>query len=362
MSKTLFTPGPVMMFRETLGIAAAQVPYARTAAFSDVVRKSEAALLRLVSAPPGSHAVFITGSGTAAMEAAVVNFMDDGDVAAVINGGAFGQRFFDICARHGVPVQEASADRDPLTDGKVLKQLRAPVKALYVNAHETSIGHAYDLAATARFCLAHNCLHIVDGIGLFVTDRLDMTASDIDVLIVSSNKGLALAPGLSMLVLSPKALAQMIARPRTYYLDLRAMVSDGARGQTPFTPAIGVVLQLEQRLSSLLTTGLDRSIDHARGLAAHFRAALDRLPLRPYSRHMPNAMTAVEVTASGLSARKIVDRLDAEHDLVVAPNGGQLADKVFRVAHMGNLTTGHVDRLVQALEQIFQAKLAERIK
>ncbi len=354
MSKILFTPGPVMMFPETLRSAATQIPYSRTAAFSELVLRAEAALLRLVCAPQGSRAVFLTGSGTAAMETSVISFIDAGASAAVVNGGAFGQRFSDICARHGVPVQEASVDRDPLTDGKALKELRPPVSALFINAHETSVGHVYDLQATARFCLEHDCLHVVDAIGLFVTDRIEMTASKIDVLILSSNKGLALAPGLSMLVLSPKAQTRIVAQPRSYYLDLRGMLSDGARGQTPFTPAIGVILQLAERLSGLLTAGLDRSIEHARGLAGQFRAGIERLPLKLYSRHMPNAMTAVEVTEPGLPARTIVDRLDAEHGLVVAPNGGKLEAKMFRVAHMGNLTTGDVASLVNALTQIFQ--------
>jgi len=354
VTKILFTPGPVMMFPETIRAAAIQVPYARTKAFSEIVLRAEAALLRLVSAPPGSRALFLTGSGTAAMEAAVVNFTDANASAAVVNGGAFGQRFSDICARHGVRVQQAMVDRDPLTDGKALGQLRAPVGTLFINAHETSVGHVYDLQATARFCLERDCLHVVDGIGLFITDRLDMTDSNIDVLILSSNKGLALAPGLSMLVLSPKALTRIVGEPRSYYLDLRAMVSDGGRGQTPFTPAIGVILQLEERLSSLLRSGLSRSIEHARQLAAHFRRGISDLPLRPYSRHMPNAMTALEVVDPGLSARSIVDRLDAEHGLVVAPNGGKLETRMFRVAHMGNLTTGDVDLLLKALKHILQ--------
>jgi aspartate aminotransferase-like enzyme len=344
-----------MMFPETLRSAAIQIPYSRTAAFSELVLRAEAALLRLVSAPEGSRAVLLTGSGTAAMEAAVLNFVDLKGSVAVINGGAFGQRFCDICVRHGVPVQEARVDRDPLTDGSALKKLRAPINALFLNAHETSVGHAYDLQATARFCVEHDCLHVVDGIGLFVTDPLDMTNSHIDVLILSSNKGLALAPGLSMLVLSPKAQARIVAQPRSYYLDLRAMLSDGARGQTPFTPAIGAILQLEERLSGLLKAGPDASIEQARRLATYFRAGIESLPLRPYARHMPNAMTAVEITEPDLPARTIVDRLDAEHGIVVAPNGGQLEAKLFRVAHMGNLTTGDVDLLIKALKQIFQS-------
>jgi len=343
-----------MMFPDILKLGSMQIPYPRTKSFSEVLLKLEVALLGLVSAPLGSRAVFLTGSGTAAMEATILNFIGPRNLAAVVNGGAFGQRFVDILNRHSRRVHEVKVDRDTLGDGYALATVPNGVTALFINGHETSIGHLYDLDATRRFCQDRDCLHIVDAIGLFATDRLDMTKSEIDILIISANKGLAVAPGISMIVLSSKALSRIIAHPATYYLDINAMLSDGLRGQTPFTPAIGVLLQLNQRLETLASKGIGISIIKAAKLARYFRTNITRLPLRAYSQSMPNAMTALEVFGARISARAIVNLLDVHYDLVVAPNGGSIGESVFRVAHMGNLRISDVDRLIKALTKILK--------
>ena len=188
---------------------------------------------------------------------------------------------------------------------------------------------------------------------MFVTDEIDMTADNIDVLIVSSNKGLALAPGMSMLALSPRALCRVVEQPRSYYLDVRAMLTDGLRGQTPFTPAIGIFLQLDARLSKLSKESFASERAHAQALANRFREGITTLPLRPYSRYMPNAITAVEIVDHVVSARTIVKLLEEVHGLMVGPNSGELAETVFRVSHMGHQALSDVDRLIAALKQVF---------
>jgi aspartate aminotransferase-like enzyme len=342
-----------MMDPGVINAGAVQIPYSRTSDFSELFLRAEASLIALLNAPPDARVVFITGSGTASMEAALLNFIHHGQSVAIIDGGTFGNRFVEICRRHGIDHQPIEVDRDPLTDGTAFRQIRRRVDALLVTAHETSIGHLYDLAATARFAAANDALHIVDAISLFGTDRINMSESNIDVLILSSNKGLALAPGMSMLVMSPRALSRLVAMPRSYYLDVRAMLSDGLRGQTPFTPATGIFLQLDARLSVLTRESLDRGCRHAHAMASHFRAHMAALPLRPYSRHMPNAMTALEVFGSNQSARTIAKTLAREYGLVVGANGGKLADSVFRVSHMGALELNDVDLLISALTHIF---------
>lgn len=348
----LYTPGPVKMAADTLALGGRQTPYFRNEAFSRVLLSCEASLLAMANAPEGSRVVFLTASGTAAMEAAVINLLSPARPVAVVNGGSFGARFVDICGVHRVPVHELRVDRDPLTDGAALAQLPA-VDALLVNAHETSVGHLYDLGATGAWCQRQQALHIVDAISLFVTDPLDMRAQHIDALIVSSHKGLALPPGLAMVVLSPRALGRL--RPEgcgSYYLDFAAYLRDGERGQTPFTPAVTIVLQLHQRLAALQQIGLHAEWRRVAALAAHFRQGLRALPLRPFSRHMPNAMTAVQLTAPGIAAPWLVAGLATHFGCVVAPNGGALRDSVFRVAHMGAATPADMDRLLAGLTRL----------
>ena len=354
--KILFTPGPVMMYPNVIAASAVQTPYFRNAWFCDLLAQLEASLLELVSAPSGSRAVFITGSGTAAMEAAILNFVPQESRPAVIDGGAFGHRFTEILQRYGHQVQELIVDRDPLTDERALSSLADNTTALFVTGHETSVGHCYDLAATAAFCRSTGALHVVDVISMFATDPVNMTANEIDVAIISSNKGLALVPGISILVLSPRALERRVPNPPTYYLDAGPMLVEGARGQTEFTPAIATLMQMSERFGMLRGEGLEKSIAHAADLAQYFRSRISGLPLVDYTSWRPNAMTSLEITSSAISARALVARLEDEYGLVVAPpNRCKTGATLFRVCHMGDLVRSDIDLLVGGLFEIFKS-------
>lgn len=352
LDQQLFTPGPVRMAPDILALGAVQTPYFRNAAFSELMLVCEDWLLKMANAPEGSRVVFLTAAGTAAMEATVMNLLSPDSPAGVVNGGTFGQRFLDICKVHNVPVQELKVDRDPLSDGAALAEL-GQVSALLVNAHETSVGHVYDLKATGTYCQRVGCLHVVDAISLFVTDPLDMQAQNIDVLIISSHKGLALPPGLAMVILSPAGLRR-VRTSGAYYLDFGSHLRDGARGQTPFTPAVSIFLQLYERLRQINEGGIALQWAHAQAVARHFREGIKSLPLKPYSTHMPNAMTALELTDSQLNATEVVHALEAQHRCVVAPNGGVLRERVFRVSHMGHTQSEDMDVLIHALHQVLK--------
>lgn len=352
MNKILFTPGPVQMDKSILNIGSIQTPYFRNAEFSSLILECEENLLSLVNASYGSRAIFLSGSGTLAMEAAVTNFMGVDSVAAVINGGSFGERFVKICKTHNIATIELLVDRDDLSSGSIL-DFDGHVSALLTNVHETSVGHVYSLDSIKQFCLKKRCLNIVDAISYFVTDFIDVSSSAIDVLILSSHKGLGLPPGLSVLVLSERAVEMVGVGNASFYLNLGEYLGDGLRGQTPFTPSIQILMQLRERLKQINSLGLDHFIDHAKNLAEYFRAGIRSLPLAPYSKSMPNAMTAVELLCN-MPASLVVERLAGEYGCIVAPNGGNLKNSVFRVSHMGALEISHYDHLLNSLKNIFR--------
>lgn len=194
-------------------------------------------------------------------------------------------------------------------------------------------------------------LHIVDAISMFITDEVDMTRQNIDALIISSHKGLALPPGLSMVILAPAALGR-IRSGKSYYFNFKTYLEDGLRGQPPFTPAVNIVLQLHARLQQIVAGSIEAEMEKARAAAEYFRSSIRGLPLRCFSRFMPNAMTALSPT-DGRKAHAIVEALSARYDIAVAPNGGELRDHVFRVAHMGDMTRPYVDVLISALKDYY---------
>ena len=127
------------------------------------------------------------------------------------------------------------------------------------------------------------------------------------------------------------------------------------RGQTPFTPAVGILLALHQRLESIHSDGIEIHIMKAYSLAKHFRNSIITLPLRLYSYPVPNALTALEIIDDS-EASSLVQSLEIYHGMILTPNSGQLSKRVFRVSHMGEQNLQHIDMLVTALSDYFGKK------
>jgi len=343
----IFTPGPVKMSEEILQVGAKQTPYFRNSEFSDVTFACENGLLEMVNAPKGSKVIFLTASGTAGLESAVMNLLNKNDHALVVNGGGFGARFVDICTTHAIPHTNFKVKNTDLSDIEHLAP-NEPYTALIVNAHETSVGHLYSLDAMGAYAVKHDMLYIVDAISMLVTDPLDMQQSNIDVVIAGSQKGLALPPGLSMVILSPKAIKRLHDIPSLYF-NFKDYLSNGERGQSPYTPAVTIMLQLDARLKQIKQRGgVAQSIANAKEIADYFRGSIKALPLKEYSPYMPNAMTTLTPT-DGKLAMDIVNDLEKNYKVMVCPNGGAERDIIFRVSHMGEMTKEYTDILIDAL-------------
>ena len=360
-----FTVGPVQSCEAVHEIGSRDVPYFRTAEFSEVMLENERLILKFTNAPKGSRAVFVTGSGTASMEAAVMNLLTPQDRALVVNGGSFGARFCKICEIHGVPHDEIR-----LETGKALREddfkprntlntrkgtSEESYTAFLVNKHETSTGVDYDMRLIGEYCREHGLLLIVDNISSFLCDEFNMAEIGADVMITGSQKALACPPGVSIITLSPRALERVAANdPKCLYFDLKDALKNQERGQTPFTPAVGTLLQINARLKEIdAAGGVTVEVKRAKDLAEYFRTRIKDLPLEIVSESLSNAVTPLHPT-NGMSAYDIFLKLKDEHEIWVCPNGGELKDYVFRVGHMGNLTTKDYDILVNALWEVMK--------
>ncbi len=348
-----FTVGPVMSSDAVLEIGSEQVPYFRTTEFSEVMIENERLFLEFAGAPRGSRAVFLTGSGTAAMEAAVANTLTPDDKALVVVGGSFGKRFSELCDIHGVPHSDiVIADGQTLTAELLSEYDEEGYTAFLVNIHETSTGVLYDVQLISEFCRRNKLFFIMDAISAFLADPLDMEELGVDVFISGSQKALACPPGISLLALSPSGLERVSrADPGCMYLDLKNALKNAERGQTPFTPAIGTLLQINARLRQLREQGGVKS-ENARiaALAADFRSRIAHLPLTCVSPAPSNAVTALH--PENVSAYDVFTVLKDEYGIWVCPNGGEKAEKVFRVGHIGALTVEDNKKLVEAFDSL----------
>ncbi len=350
-----FAAGPVMMHVDTCRIGGEQVPYFRTQGFSMVMKRNEELLTGLTGAGEGSRAVFLTGSGTAGMEMAVVNSFCNKDKVLVVNGGSFGKRFGEICRIHGIPYEYVMlAPGEALKGNHLEKYSGKGFTGMLVNMHETSTGVLYDMNLVGDFCKKNNLFLVVDAISAFMADTVEMEKWGIDVLVLSSQKALALPPGMSFLVLGKRAV-ERAGRMETgsLYFQASQYLEDGRRGQTPYTPAVGVLLQLAGRLEKVSAEGIVNEVGRVHSLAVYFREQIKDLPFRVFTQSPSNAVTALS-PEDGRSARYYVDRLDRGYNIWACPNGGALADKVFRVGHMGDVHKEDYDVLVSALREIVE--------
>lgn len=350
-----FTVGPVMMDEQTLDVSAQQIPYFRTEEFSTVVNKCEENLKQLLGASDKSRAVFMTGSSTASMEAAVINVLSDKDRAIVINGGSFGDRFCKICAIHGIEYSAIVCEQGKsLTEQQLSQMDGSKYTAFLVNLCETSTGVLYDIEMISRFCRKYKLLLIVDAVSAFLCDEFNMTKDGIDVVITGSQKALALAPGLSVMCFGERALKRINCNNvKSLYFNLKDYLADGTRGQTPFTPAVGIMLQLFEKTNRLIADGgIGVAIEKAKNNAEFFRKKIKTLPLKLLADNPSNSVTALTVR-SNIKAYDIFLTLKDDYKIFICPNGGELKNYVFRVGHMGNITFSDYDNLISALRKIF---------
>ena len=348
-----FTVGPVQGDEAILSIGAEQVPYFRTPEFSEIMKESEELMKEFAGVDEKGRAVFITGSGTASMEAAVVNLFDEKDKLLVVNGGSFGARFVQLCEIHKIPFEQIKLETGKaLTAEKLAEYEGKGFTGFLVNIHETSTGVKYDTDMIGEFCKKNGIFLVVDAISSFLADPLNMKAQGVEVMITGSQKALACPPGVSVMVLSEKAVERVYSHdPKCMYLDVRDALKNGERGQTPFTPAVGILRQINARLKGIKAAGgVQSEIDRMKALAADFRQRIEGLPFEIVSESLSNAVTPLHPTTA--SAYDIFTVLKDEYGIWICPNGGDLRDKVFRVGHIGALTPEDNKTLVDAFKDL----------
>lgn len=348
-----FTVGPVQSSDEVRKIGQEQVPYFRTTEFSEVMFENERLMLEFAKADEGARTVFLTGSGTASMEAVIMNTLTKEDKVLIINGGSFGQRFVDLCEIYEIPYSQLKLETGKTLTKEMLKVYDDKgYTAFVVNVHETSTGVHYDMKIISEFCKKNQLFLIVDAISSFLADEFDMKKWGVDIMITGSQKALACPPGISVIVLSKDAIARVEKNsPKCMYLNLKSALKNGERGQTPFTPAVGILRQINARLKEIKALGgVEMETKKIATIAEDFRRKVADLPFEITSESLSNAVTPLHPLNA--SANDIFLILKDQYEIWVCPNGGLLKDEIFRVGHIGNLSIEDNDKLIAALRDM----------
>jgi len=351
-------PGPTPVPPRVMRAAARPVVNHRGAAFRELYKQVTAELKNVFQTQ--GEVMIITGSGTAAMEAAVVNLVSPGEKVLVLVGGKFGERWGEIARAYGAQVIEWRYDwRQGAEPEELARRLAADpdIVAVFATHNESSTGVMNDIEGLSRARdlggRRHRALLIVDSVSALGGAPLPMDAWGVDAVVTGSQKCLMVPPGLSFVALGQRALERLeqITTGR-YYLDLRAYRKAAAAGESPYTPAVTLVFALQEALAMLAEEGLENSFARHRLMRDMVRAGIKALglPLWTDERWASPTVTAVE-GAPGLEVepfRKLVrDRFGVE----LAGGQGELKGRIFRIGHMGYAGPLDMIAALAAIEQ-----------
>ncbi len=330
---------------EILQIGARQIPYMRTSSFSTLVKESEQWLLQLIKCKQG-RVLFYTASGTGAMDAVVANYVTQKKKAFIIAGGSFGYRWEDLCQYYACDYELFEVDFAKDIDYESLEQ---SVKAIQPDVflcqhHETSTGQLYNLEKISDICNKYGVSLVVDAISSFLADPLDMDSLGIDLCITSSQKGLNIAPGLSFIVLSARMLSETFAH-KGYYFDFKENLRNLDRGQTPYSPATTLFLQLHARLQINVCRGVDAIVANVKGKAIYFRSLCAINGWEVPAENPSNCITGFFVYRNG---DILFDEL-LRKGIYIMPGG---TPNYFRVSHLGIQSLHDLDQLAATVKEI----------
>lgn len=352
----LLTPGPTPVPEEALRAMAEPIIHHRTPEYRKVFREVIASL-RIVFKTKNDILTF-TSSGTGAMEACVANLLSPGEKALVVKGGKFGERWEEICRAYNVDVVVVDVEwGEPLNPNLIGEELSesagGPIKAVFTTLCETSTGVIHDIETIAKLVGKHKAILVVDAISGLAADNLETDNWGVDVVVVGSQKGLMVPPGLAFISVSPKAW-KMIDESKSprYYFDFKKARKGLEKFESPFTPAINLMIALRESLRLINGEGIDNVLAKNKTLAEGVRGAMKALGLELFAPTAPsNAVTAVKVP-EGIDGQKLVKLLSEKHGITVAGGQAHLKGKIFRIAHMGHITEEDLLFGISSLEKV----------
>ncbi len=354
----LFTPGPTPLLPAAQRAMAAAEVHHRTAEYRTLQQRVIADLKTFIGTR--NDVILLASSGSGAMEAAVSNLTSPGDKVLVLTAGKFGERWRDLAKAFGCQVELVTAEYGQtfLLD-QVRAKLSSEVRAVYMQATESSTGCRHDVAGVAKLLRGGDALLVVDAITGLGTTQLDVDGWGIDVIIGGSQKAVMVPPGVAYLAVSERAWQRMeSAKNPRYYFDLRKERKVAAKGESAYTPAISVVAGLAASLDYIrelgggdLAAGREALVANAETMAEMTRAAAQAQRLALFAAEPCAALTAI-LPPRGTDSGDIVKLFRQQFGAVVANGQGEMKGKIFRIAHLGYYDYMDTMGIIAALEHV----------
>lgn len=352
----LLTPGPTPVPPEVSQAEARPILHHRTTEFGKIFVEVIEGMKYVFQT--ANDVLMVTGSGTAAMEAAVVNLLSAGDEVIVASCGNFGDRWENICNVYGVKVHKVTSEWgqaiNPEDIANILKQNKN-IKAVFTTHTETSTGIVNDIETIGKIVKETQAVLVVDTISGLVGQKFLTDKWYVDVAVTGSQKGLMCPPGLSFATVSPKAweYVEKSTLPK-FYLDFKKMRKSIDNKETPFTPAVSLVVALHKAIEIIKEKTLEVIWQQTEKLAVATRAAVKSMGLKIFcdESHISNIVTPISMP-EGMDGQKVVRTLREEFGISIAGGQGKLKGKIVRIAHMGYIDKFDLIVCISGLEMVF---------
>jgi len=353
----LLAPGPTQVPPEVLLAMARPVLHHRTPDFAALFGEVRTDLQTIFQT---THDVLVlASSGTGAMEGSVANFLSPGDKALVINGGKFGERWGKICQTFGIHVLEIKVEWgygvDPRQVADALKK-DPSIKAVYVQASETSTGVAHNIKALAEIVKAYDgTILVVDAITALGVFDIQTDNWGLDVVVAGSQKAFMLPPGLAFVSVSDKAwrLADK-AKNGAFYFNFKKERDSQAKNQTAYTAAVSMIVGLQEVLRMMKTEGLPNLFARQGRLARAMREGVQAAGLSLFPKGTPSDALTVINSPEGIDGQAVYKNLRVQYGVTAAGGQDHLKGKIFRLAHMGYMDTFDVITGLAAVEMVMK--------
>ncbi len=306
----------------------------------------------------GQQILFLTCSGSGGLEAAVVNTLSPGDRVLAVSIGAFGDRFAKIAQLYGADVTKLDVEWGRAADAELVRaalHANPGYRAVLVTHNETSTGvmNPLETIAAAIHAEAPDALILVDGVSGLGGVPFEMDAWGLDAVVTASQKTWMSAPAIAMIALSDRAWqANATAKMPRAYFDLASARDFAAKGQTPYTPAIAVMFQLDVALDMMEREGMDGVYRRHAAVAAATRAGLEALGFRLFADPAHFSSTVTNAWLPDGVEWKAFNAALLERNLVIAGGQGKLAGKTLRVGHLGDVTLEDILAVFSVLEEV----------
>jgi aspartate aminotransferase-like enzyme len=353
----LLTPGPTPLLPQALHAMMGSDIHHRTEDFRKVYKSVLSGLKEVMET---SHDVIVlVASGSGAMEASIQNCFSCGDEVLVLTAGKFGERWVALTKAFGL---KPTVIEEPYGSAVRPEQVAAALEAnpkirgVFVQASETSTGAAHDIEGMAKVIRQHDALFVIDAITGLGTMPLKIDEWGLDIVIGGSQKAFMIPPGLAFLSVSEKAWKRMDeAKNARFYFDLKRERKNALNGESAWTPAVSLLLAMDEALKYIRQLGMDKLVANAQLLARATRAAAGALGLELFSAGNPGSSVTAIRAPQGMDSGVIVKEFRNRFGSIIANGQGTMKGQIFRVAHLGYFDFADLFAMVAELEIILAA-------